>query len=230
MPTFRRPPGGKTRTDVQRKRSPAGQVRAALLRLDAVRREVRAAAVEPMLASSAPGPFSRAGWLFELKIDGFRALADKKDGEVSLRYRRGREAAGVYPEVVRALAALPGRSSVLDGEIAVLDANGLPSFQRLQRRSLFAQPVDVAAASRSAPAVYFAFDLLGFEGWDLRGLPLAERKRLLLLLVPRTGPLRVVEHIDEHGAEIFAQVVRAGLEGVMAKHADAPYAAGRSAS
>jgi bifunctional non-homologous end joining protein LigD len=226
MPTFRAP-RRKTRTDVQGKLE---QVRAALARLGAPRAEVRGAAVEPMLAETAPRPFSRAGWLFELKIDGFRAIAEKRGAEVSLHYRRGHDATRVYPDLVRALAALPGNGVVLDGEIAVLDEKGLPSFQRLQKRSLLSQPIDLEAASRRAPAVYFAFDLLGFEGWDLRGLPLEDRKRLLQLLLSRTGSVRALEHVAEHGEELFAQVSQAGLEGVMAKRSDAPYSPGRSAS
>jgi bifunctional non-homologous end joining protein LigD len=227
MPPFRRAPRRKTRTDVQ---GGLDLVRAELARLGAPRAEVRGGAVEPMLAETAPRPFSRAGWLFELKIDGFRAIAEKRGAEVSFHYRRGRDATHVYPDLARALAALPGDSVVLDGEIAVLDEKGLPSFQRLQKRSLLSQPLDVAAASRRAPAVYFAFDLLGFEGWDLRGLSLEDRKRLLHLLVPRTGKVRALEHIEEHGEELFAQASQAGLEGVMAKRSDAPYLPGRSAS
>jgi bifunctional non-homologous end joining protein LigD len=211
-------------------RSLVEQVRAELARLGAPRAEVRGAAVEPMLAETAPRPFSRAGWLFELKIDGFRAIAEKRGAEVFLHYRRGRDATIVYPDLARALAALPADEAVLDGEIAVLDEKGLPSFQMLQKRSLLSQPIDVEAASRRAPAVYFAFDLLGFEGWDLRGLPLEDRKRLLQLLLPRAGNVRALEHIAEHGEDLFAHVSQAGLEGVMAKRAAAPYLAGRSAS
>src|SRR5258708_12923427 len=168
------------------------------------------------------------GWWFELKIAGFRAIASKRGGAVALQYRRGRDAVDVYRDWARAMAALPASDLVLDGEIAVLDGKGLPSFQLLQRRELLSQPFDVAKAASSAPATYFAFDLLGFEDRDLRGLPLAERKRLLAILLPRRGAVCAVEHVEERGEELFERVVAAGLEGVMGKQADAPYTPGRS--
>jgi bifunctional non-homologous end joining protein LigD len=206
----------------------AQRIRAELERLQAPRSALRGADIEPMLAETAERAFSRKGWLFELKIDGFRAIASKRGGAVALQYRRGRDAVEVYPDLARALAALPASDLVLDGEIAVLDGKGLPSFQLLQRRALLSQPLDVAKAASSAPATYFAFDLLGFEDRDLRGLPLAERKRLLAILLPRRGAVCAVEHVEERGEELFERVVAAGLEGVMGKQADAPYTPGRS--
>src|SRR6202048_4922438 len=235
MPTFRRPPPRAAKTGVQGprgRRAPdrpvAEQIRAELDLLGAPRSPLRGADVEPMLAETAERAFSRKGWLFELKIDGFRAIASRRGEAVALHYRRGRDATALYPDLARALAALPASDLVLDGEIAVLDGKGLPSFQLLQRRALLSQPFDVAKAASTAPATYFAFDLLGFEDRDLRSLPLAERKRLLAMLLPRRGPVCAVEHVEEQGEELFERVVAAGLEGVMGKQADAPYTPGRS--
>lgn len=222
MPTFRKPASRRAKTGVQ---EGAARVRAELSRLGAPR--AGGEAIEPMLAGTAERPFSRPGWLFELKIDGFRALARTAEGGAALRYRRGRDASAVYPDLVAALSGLPA-GLVLDGEIAVLDSRGLPSFQRLQGRALLTQPLEVAQAARAGPATYFAFDLLAFEDRDLRGLPLRERKRLLELIVPRTGAVRALEHVEESGEALYEKAVAAGLEGVMAKRADSRYAAGRS--
>ena len=110
----------------------------------------------------------------------------------------------------------------------MLDEEGRPSFQRLQRRAQQRRTIDVQRASLELPATYYAFDLLGFEGFDLRPLPLVERKRLLQAVLPRTGPVRFLDHIEEQGEAFYAEVSRLKLEGLIAKRKDAPYRAGRS--
>ncbi|HUB05688.1 MAG TPA: DNA ligase D [Myxococcales bacterium] len=186
------------------------------------------ASIEPMLAETGERPFSRPGWIFELKLDGFRALAVREGETVKLVYRRGLDASATYPEVVQALRALPFPSFVLDGELTVLDAQGKPSFQGLQKRAQLSRRTDIERMAIELPTTYFAFDLLAFGGRDLRPLPLLERKRLLKQLLPAAGPLRYVDHVEEKGAELYAEVTARGLEGVVAKRADAPYRAGRS--
>lgn len=200
----------------------------ALAALGAPAAPLAAGEVEPMLAETAEAPFSRKGFLFELKLDGFRAIAGKDGPRVALHYRRGREASDAFPELVAALRALPAERCVLDGEICVLDEQGRPSFQRLQRRALRTRPRDLAIVAKESPAALLCFDLLAAEGRDLRGLPLLERKRLLRLLLPAEGPLACVDHLEEQGAALFARAKEAGLEGVMGKRADGPYRAGRS--
>jgi bifunctional non-homologous end joining protein LigD len=110
----------------------------------------------------------------------------------------------------------------------VLDEQGHPSFNRLQNRALVTSPRDLARAALELPATMFAFDLLAFEGLDLRKLPLTVRKAALHRILPRTGPIRYADHVETHGAELFAEVRARGLEGLMAKLADAPYRSGRS--
>ncbi len=204
----------------------------------APRRELALATVEPMLAAPGGTPFRDDDWWFELKYDGYRLLAGtgRAVGEaagpagrrrVELRYRSGREATATYPDLARALAALPYDGLVLDGEVVVLDDEARPSFQRLQRRALLSRPGDVARAALELPAVYFVFDLLAAEGRDLRGLPLAERKRLLAPLLPAAGPVRFADHLVGRGDELFAAARAHGLEGLIAKRAAAPYRAGR---
>jgi bifunctional non-homologous end joining protein LigD len=206
----------------------AAELRAELERLGAPREEVRASGVRLMLAETAEKPFDDPAWLFELKHDGFRVLAERDGGTPRLVYRRGRDATATYPDVARAVAALPFGDLVLDGEVVVLDEEGRPSFQRLQRRAQQRRTTDVQRAALELPATYYAFDLLGFEGFDLRPLPLVERKRLLHSLLPRAGPVRFLDHIEERGEAFYAEVSRLKLEGLIAKRKDAPYRPGRS--
>jgi bifunctional non-homologous end joining protein LigD len=181
--------------------------------------------MHPTLVADVPaGP----GWLLELKWDGVRVLAVRAGGAPRLFARRGGEVTQVYPEVTAALALLRGGDLALDGEIVALDAAGRPSFERLARRMHLAAPSAIAAAARATPATAFVFDLLVVDGRDCRALPLGARKALLRALVPTEGALRYCDHVDDDGPAFFAAVCRAGLEGVVAKRADAPYRGGRS--
>ena len=182
-----------------------------------------------MLAEAADAPFRRDGWLFELKYDGYRLLAGKAGGTAALRLRGGGEASSAFPEVARAVAALPAEDALLDGELVVLDEAGRPDFQALQARAQLRRPADVAAASVTRPATLFAFDLLAVAGLDLRPLPLSERKAILAALVPRLGALRFADHLETEGEALFREATARGLEGVVAKRAASPYRAGRSA-
>ncbi len=208
------------------------RVAAALARasaLGAARRPVALRSAGLMLAEPADAPFRRDGWLFELKYDGYRLLAEKSGGKAVLRYRGGGEASSTFPEVTRAVASLPAEDALLDGELVVLDEAGRPDFQALQARAQLRRPADVAAASVARPATLFAFDLLAAAGLDLRPLPLSERKAILAALAPRLGALRFADHLATEGEALFREVTARGLEGVVAKRADSPYRAGRSA-
>jgi bifunctional non-homologous end joining protein LigD len=206
----------------------AAEVRRELERLGAPRREVRAADVKPMLAETGETPFSDPEWIFELKYDGYRVLAEREGEDVRIRYRRGTDATSTYPDVARALRALPFGDLVLDGELVVLDDESRPSFQRLQRRAQQRRSIDIQRATLELPATLYVFDLLAFEGFDVRPLPLVERKDLVQRLLPGAGPIRFLDHIPEQGEAFYAEVSRLRLEGLIAKRADAPYRAGRS--
>jgi bifunctional non-homologous end joining protein LigD len=215
----------------------AGEIRDELEELGATRRQVDPAKAKIMLAQLRDEPFSREGWLFELKYDGYRVLAatDRSAGTLSreivtLRYRSGLDSTDVYPDLVRAMASLPYRSLVLDGEVVVLDDEARPSFQRLQKRARLTRWRDIERAAVRLPAVYFVFDLLGFEDYDLRRLPLVERKRILRRVLPQAGPIRFADHVEERGEALYDQVNKAGLEGLVAKRADALYRGGRSSN
>jgi bifunctional non-homologous end joining protein LigD len=201
-------------------------------KLSAPRTIPHAGDVAVMKPETRERPFTKPGWLFELKYDGFRMLAERRDGRVCLLYRSGRDATAIFPELEQAMAALPF-DLLLDGEAVVLDEAGRPLFQLLQRRAQRTRQIDVEQAAVASPAVFFAFDLLAFEGYDLRPLPLSARKDLLhrvlsLSLAGETGPLRTLEAIPERGEDLYAAVQGLGLEGIVAKRADSPYRSGYS--
>ncbi len=185
------------------------------------------AQLEPMLAEPADAPFSRPGWLYELKYDGYRLLVEKREKELKLRYRSGVDATGAFPEVSRSLSSLPFSNLILDGEVVVLQDDGKPSFNRLQQRVQLSRQRDIERATVEHPATYFVFDLLAFGGLDLRGLPLTTRKAWLKALIPATGPLRFSDHVEQKGAELFELVRARQLEGVVAKNGLSSYRSGR---
>ena len=199
-----------------------------LARLKAPRRAVRPEEAEPMLAETRERPFTKPGWLFELKLDGYRVRAARHGGEAQLITRNGHDIAETFPEIARALAALPYDDVILDGELVVPDDAGRPSFQRLQNRARVSRALDVRRAAVETPALLYAFDLLAFAGYDLRPLPLDRRKAVLERIVPPVGPIKYLEHFATDGDALYDQVVTLGLEGIVAKKADAPYRAGRS--
>lgn len=189
---------------------------------------LRADDIELQLAEPRPAAFTAPGWYFELKFDGFRLLAERLGGRVRLVLRRGREATALFPEVTAAVAALPGGDFILDGELVIQDAEGRPIFQRLLKRSTLAHRRDIEKAMRADPAVYFAFDLLMLDGQDLRGLALSQRKELLFRLLPKAADRVIpVEHVEAQGEAFLEAVRQRGLEGIVAKKADAPYRGGR---
>jgi len=192
------------------------------------KRAVELATLKPMLCETAEHPFSSKDWLYELKIDGFRMLARGGAGRAALRYRSGQDATDRYPELTSSLRALPIEGLVIDGEVAVLDAEGRPDFTALSERAQLARVSEIQRTALARPVVYYAFDLLAAGGHDLRALPLIVRKTLLQRIVPKLGPIRYSEHVEERGEDLLAQVVARGLEGVVAKKQDSPYRNKRS--
>jgi bifunctional non-homologous end joining protein LigD len=221
---------GLTIEELKEGRTPAAAIAAEAERLGAPRRAVKLDAKLLMLAETAEKPFSRPGWLFELKLDGYRILAAKEGTEAKLLTRNGHDCAVSFPEVERAVRALPLNQAILDGEVVALDAAGRPSFQRLQGRAKVTRAIDVRRAVVDTPVTFFAFDLLAAEGFDLRQLPLSNRKALLRRILPSAGIVRYLDHFERDGEALFEQVQGIGLEGIMAKRADSPYRAGRSSA
>jgi len=219
---------GLTVEEVKSGQTHASTVRKALQEADVPRTRLDAKTTPVMLAEQADDGFTRDGWLFELKLDGYRLLACKRGGEALLLTRNGNDYTEVFPEIARAVQALPLDSCIVDGEVVVLDAGGIPRFSLLQQRGRISSPLDIRRAAVELPAVFYVFDLLSFEDFDVRPLPLVRRKQLLAELVPKLGAVRYLDHIQREGDAFLKQVTALGLEGIIAKKADAPYRGGRT--
>lgn len=219
---------GLTVEDLRDGKSPAAPLVAELERLEAPRRAVKVRDVELMLAETRDQPFSRPGWLFELKYDGYRMLAGRERGAALLISRNGNDYTPVFPEVARAVEALPLEGLVLDGEIVVLNDDGRPSFERLQKRGRLARGPEIRGAAIQHPATFVVFDFLALEGFDARSLPLVERKALLRRALPEAGALKFSDHIEERGEDFYRGLEAMRLEGMIAKKADSAYRGGRS--
>ncbi len=179
------------------------------------------------LARLAEDPVEGAGWLYEIKYDGVRALAIRDRGAARLFGRSGIEATANYPEVVLALSRLPFARCVLDGEIVTFTPEGRPSFQALQRRIQARDAGRIAALALAHPAPYYVFDLLAFDRFDLRGLALETRKDLLRRIIRDEGLLRYSDFHTGSGRAFYDAVAELGLEGIIAKRLALPYQAGR---
>lgn len=141
-------------------------------------------------------PFSTVGWIFELKYDGFRVLAERQGDAVRMRSRRGNDMISAFPEIAACLRELP--DLVIDGELVVLDAEGRPQFERLRRR-LALKRFSIDHAARTEPAAIFAFDLLALRGKDLRSLPLLKRKAQLEKLLRNSSRIQYLSHVGDDG-------------------------------
>jgi bifunctional non-homologous end joining protein LigD len=184
-------------------------------------------ASEPMKAKLHERPFSDRAWVFERKLDGIRALVRRQGGRVSLTSRTGKDLTAAYPELVEALEAEAASDFLADGEIVAFDGNRT-SFERLQGRMGIHDPR--LARLSGIPVYLYLFDLPEFDGHDLTGLPLLERKRALRRALSFEGPVRYTPHRRERGEEFFREACAKGWEGLIAKRADSPYVHGRSSS
>lgn len=197
--------------------------RSAVLRPDRARVRDRALLpdIEPQLATLVREVPKGPGWAFEIKYDGYRAIAYLAKGTVRLVSRNGLSFHERFGSICHALASLPVTSAILDGEVCSLDALGHTRFEALQG-------VDRDRSHREL--VYFVFDLLWIDGEDLRGLPLEARRARLERLLPQTGAgtVRRSERIEGDGRAFLEAARELGLEGVIAKRVDRPYRGGRS--
>ena len=219
---------GLTVEQVKAGEKPGAKLRDALEASDARRSRVDPRSVKLMLAEPHEGAFTRDDWLFELKLDGYRLLAAKRGTEVILLTRNGNDYTDVFPEIARAVKALPHEACILDGEVVVLDSRGKPSFSLLQKRGRLKSEIEIGHAAVELAATYYAFDLLAYEDFDLRPLPLLVRRELLMEVVPQLGPICGLFHIERDGEKFLREVGSMGLEGIIAKKANSPYIAGRS--
>ena len=172
--------------------------------------------VDPMLATLVKEPFDHPDWVYEVKWDGYRAIARIRDGKIALDSRHMISLNQRFSPVVDALEKLR-IEAILDGEIVVVDDEGLPDFQKLQ---------DYQKAP-GGHLLYYVFDLLYLDGRDLTGLPLVRRKELLKKILPASSRIRFSDHIWKDGTLYFSLAKEKGLEGIVAKHSQSVYTPGR---
>ena len=144
-------------------------------------------AIHPMLAESIEKPFDGEDWLFEIKWDGYRAIAFIENGKVRLVSRNQNDLTARYPELKDMAQFIKAKTAILDGEVVALDEEGQASFSLMQQRTGFRPDGKRAAANADVPVLYYAFDLLYLDGYDWRRVPLEERKRKLASLILQPG-------------------------------------------
>ena len=181
------------------------------------RRTLVAGFVWPCLPIRAPVPSSGGLWLHEIKHDGFRVIARKTGKRVKLYSRPGNDLTSRFPLIVEALAKLPSRSCIIDGEAVACGDDGIADFERIRRR-------------RNDDSVFlYAFDLIELNGDDLRHDPLTVRKGLLGNLLAGSAPgLRLNEHVEDDGPVVFENACKLGLEGIVSKQKNSRYLSGLS--
>jgi bifunctional non-homologous end joining protein LigD len=177
--------------------------------------------VEPLLATLWEKAPARGEWVYEIKYDGYRTQAHLSNGQPAMYTRRGYDWTSKFEPIAKALKRLPARNLILDGEVIVADEQGASDFPKLQ--------ADIAG-NRTDRLVYYAFDLLYVDGYDLRGCALVDRKRVLAeLFTDVHEPIRISEHepLKGGGAAVFKRACAMRLEGIVCKRADASYQLGR---
>jgi bifunctional non-homologous end joining protein LigD len=177
--------------------------------------------VAPCLATLSSKAPDSGKWVHEIKFDGYRIQARLDRGKVKLLTRKGLNWTSKFPTVAAAIAKLPAKSALIDGEVVVEGDDGLSSFSLLQQD---------LKASRHDRMVLYGFDLMHLDGADLKSLPLVSRKDALAKLFkrePARGVLRLSESLTEAGSTLLRHACKMGLEGIVSKVADAPYRSGR---
>jgi bifunctional non-homologous end joining protein LigD len=172
--------------------------------------------VKPMLATLTDAPFDDPSWIFEIKWDGYRAIAEVTKNNIELYSRNGLSFKQLYPPIVEALKKIKSEV-VLDGEIVVFNEHDKPDFQKLQQ----------FGELKKGSLVYYVFDCLTANGKSLLTLPLIERKEILKKLIPQNDTIRYADHIFENGIECFTSARKMDLEGIIAKRASSVYHVGK---
>ena len=171
--------------------------------------------VKPMLATITKNPFNDPEWIYEIKWDGYRAIAETGGGEIKFYSRNGLDFRERFPGIVQALKKIK-HQAILDGEVVLLNEKDLPDFQKLQHYE----------TNLNYPLVYYVFDLLELNGKNIEHLPLIERKKLAKQLLKKNPVIRYCDHVEENGIGFLDTTKERGLEGIIAKRKDSEYARG----
>jgi len=176
--------------------------------------------IEPMKAQLTDLPaFNSPDWIFEIKWDGYRAIAEINKSENKLYSRNGLTFDKAYPKVFEALKSIKA-DTVIDGEIVVFDENGKPNFQKLQNYQ-----------NRDKFVIqYYVFDCLKFNGKSIGHLPLLERKQIVRDLLPKSDVIKYCDHVEDEGKVLFKEMQKMNLEGMIAKRKNSNYQIGKRTS
>ena len=182
-----------------------------------------------MLATLVEEPFDDPQWIYEVKWDGYRAVAFIAGGKATLVSRNQNDLTGEFAEIAAALGELRVDNAVIDGEVVALDDEGRPSFSLMQQRTGMTSPGKRGPKNRALPIVYYTFDLLYLNGYNLMGIELERRKELLKQVVPEDKSLiRFSDHYPEQGTALYGVARDKGLEGIVAKLRTSVYVQKRS--
>ena len=179
-----------------------------------------------MLATLVDDPFSDPQWIFETKWDGFRSLCFVRNGKSRFVSRNQIDMSPQYPELANVAKQVKAKQAILDGEIVALDHDGLPKFQLLQPR--VGRKRGVEALRGKGQIVYFVFDLLYVDGYDLMGCSVVERKAKLAEILRPANFLKLSEHVESEGEAFFREIANFHLEGMIAKRSNSTYVQKRS--
>jgi bifunctional non-homologous end joining protein LigD len=186
-------------------------------------------AIHPMLATSVDEPFDSPDWLFEIKWDGYRAVAFVENARLRLVSRNQNDLTAQYTDLKDLPSFLRAKTAILDGEIVALDEHGRSSFSLMQQRTGFHERGRRVAARPDITVLYYAFDLLYLDGYDLRRVPLEQRKSALASIVSvPNDTARLSDHFVANGKALFDVARQKGLEGILAKKRTSPYQERRS--
>ena len=167
-----------------------------------------------MFATAVKEPFSSSDWIFELKLDGFRAIAETGD-DVQLYSRNGLSFKNKFPVIVQELGKLR-QKLVLDGEIVLMNEENKPDFQKLQHYE----------GNRHLPLIYYVFDLLFINGKDITQESLLTRKRILKKAIGRNKVIKYCDHVEKDGEQFYNEIAKLNMEGIIAKRCDSVYVPG----
>lgn len=179
--------------------------------------------IKPQLATLKDEVPPGTGWLHEIKFDGYRVQAHLIEGRPVLITRNGHNWTGRMSSLATALGELPANHLILDGEVIVPDGKGASDFDALE--------VAMGPRGRSADMLYYVFDVLHLDGFDVRAAPLLDRKQVLKKLLRGVSPpILFSDHMADNGQKMFASACEMGLEGIISKRVDAPYRSARTES
>ncbi len=219
---------GRPVAESKTKKASANSASSAVKALSGAEERHMPTVIHPMLATSAAKAFNDPGWLFEIKWDGYRAVAFLDGGRLRLVSRNQNDFTAQFPELQSLPQFVKAERAILDGEIVALDEKGRPSFSLMQQRTGFHPGQRRLQRHEGVPVIYYAFDLLYLDGLDLRRVALEQRKRLLREKIVAGEVIQFSDHYDEKGLDLFAAAKKRELEGIVAKKRNSIYEEKRS--